>query len=115
MPFVEAILQGVLLGGLYALFAAGLSLIFGVTRGEPRIERHILPRHPLQAAAQRERGARPQEGVDQAVRNHLTSSRSPSSSDVAARQSRRATARELSSTLRGMPSGLVGSHRRRPV
>ena len=32
MPFVEAILQGVLLGGLYALFAAGLSLIFGVMR-----------------------------------------------------------------------------------
>ena len=32
MAIVEAILQGVLLGGLYALFAAGLSLIFGVMR-----------------------------------------------------------------------------------
>ena len=29
---VDTILQGVLLGGLYALFAAGLSLIFGVMR-----------------------------------------------------------------------------------
>ena len=32
MNWVNAILQGVLLGGLYALFAAGLSLIFGVMR-----------------------------------------------------------------------------------
>ena len=32
MEWVNAILQGVLLGGLYALFAAGLSLIFGVMR-----------------------------------------------------------------------------------
>lgn len=32
MSLVNAILQGVLLGGLYALFAAGLSLIFGVMR-----------------------------------------------------------------------------------
>ena len=32
MSIVEPILQGVLLGGLYALFAAGLSLIFGVMR-----------------------------------------------------------------------------------
>lgn len=32
MAWVNAILQGVLLGGLYALFAAGLSLIFGVMR-----------------------------------------------------------------------------------
>lgn len=32
MTWVNAILQGVLLGGLYALFAAGLSLIFGVMR-----------------------------------------------------------------------------------
>ena len=30
MDWVNAIVQGVLLGGLYALFAAGLSLIFGV-------------------------------------------------------------------------------------
>ena len=30
MLWVNAIIQGVLLGGLYALFAAGLSLIFGV-------------------------------------------------------------------------------------
>jgi branched-chain amino acid transport system permease protein len=30
MQWVNAIIQGVLLGGLYALFAAGLSLIFGV-------------------------------------------------------------------------------------
>ncbi len=32
MDWVNAILQGTLLGGLYALFAAGLSLIFGVMR-----------------------------------------------------------------------------------
>lgn len=32
MDFVSAILDGILLGGLYALFAAGLSLIFGVMR-----------------------------------------------------------------------------------
>lgn len=32
MEWVNAILQGILLGGLYALFAAGLSLIFGVMR-----------------------------------------------------------------------------------
>jgi branched-chain amino acid transport system permease protein len=30
MQWINAIVQGVLLGGLYALFAAGLSLIFGV-------------------------------------------------------------------------------------
>src|SRR6201999_1484182 len=29
---VDTLLQGVLLGGLYALFAAGLSLIFGIMR-----------------------------------------------------------------------------------
>src|SRR6185437_5156955 len=32
MEWVNAILQGILLGGLYAMFAAGLSLIFGVMR-----------------------------------------------------------------------------------
>ncbi|QYZ69045.1 branched-chain amino acid ABC transporter permease [Neotabrizicola shimadae] len=32
MEWLNAILQGTLLGGLYALFAAGLSLIFGVMR-----------------------------------------------------------------------------------
>lgn len=32
MVMVDAVVQGVLLGGLYALFAAGLSLIFGVMR-----------------------------------------------------------------------------------
>ena len=32
MEWINAILQGTLLGGLYALFAAGLSLIFGVMR-----------------------------------------------------------------------------------
>ena len=32
MTWLNAIVQGVLLGGLYALFAAGLSLIFGVMR-----------------------------------------------------------------------------------
>jgi len=32
MVWVNAILQGVLIGGLYALFAAGLSLIFGIMR-----------------------------------------------------------------------------------
>lgn len=32
MEWVSAIIQGTLLGGLYALFAAGLSLIFGVMR-----------------------------------------------------------------------------------
>lgn len=32
MDWINAILQGILLGGLYALFAAGLSLMFGVMR-----------------------------------------------------------------------------------
>ncbi|THD76780.1 branched-chain amino acid ABC transporter permease [Thalassobius vesicularis] len=32
MVWINAIVQGVLLGGLYALFAAGLSLMFGVMR-----------------------------------------------------------------------------------
>lgn len=32
MDYVNTIVQGVLLGGLYALYAAGLSLIFGVMR-----------------------------------------------------------------------------------
>lgn len=32
MSWIDAILQGTLLGGQYALFAAGLSLIFGVMR-----------------------------------------------------------------------------------
>ena len=32
MEWINAIVQGTLLGGLYALFAAGLSLIFGVMR-----------------------------------------------------------------------------------
>ncbi len=32
MVWVNAIIQGVLIGGLYALFAAGLSLIFGIMR-----------------------------------------------------------------------------------
>jgi len=32
MGWLDALIQGVLLGGLYALFAAGLSLIFGVMR-----------------------------------------------------------------------------------
>jgi len=32
MEWLNAVVQGVLLGGLYALFAAGLSLIFGVMR-----------------------------------------------------------------------------------
>jgi len=32
MDWVNSIIQGVLVGGLYALFAAGLSLIFGVMR-----------------------------------------------------------------------------------
>lgn len=32
MDWINALVQGVLLGGLYALFAAGLSLIFGVMR-----------------------------------------------------------------------------------
>ena len=32
MGWLDAIIQGVLLGGLYALFATGLSLIFGVMR-----------------------------------------------------------------------------------
>ena len=30
--WINAIVQGVLVGGLYAMFAAGLSLIFGVMR-----------------------------------------------------------------------------------
>ena len=32
LSWVDAILQGMLLGGLYALFAAGLSLMFGIMR-----------------------------------------------------------------------------------
>ena len=32
MEWANIILQGVLVGGLYAMFAAGLSLIFGVMR-----------------------------------------------------------------------------------
>ena len=32
MEWLNIILQGVLIGGLYAMFAAGLSLIFGVMR-----------------------------------------------------------------------------------
>ena len=32
MDWINALVQGILLGGLYALFAAGLSLIFGVMR-----------------------------------------------------------------------------------
>lgn len=32
MEWLNAVIQGILLGGLYALFAAGLSLIFGVMR-----------------------------------------------------------------------------------
>src|SRR3954471_16037202 len=32
MTWVNAVLQGVFLGGLYALFACGLSLLFGVMR-----------------------------------------------------------------------------------
>jgi branched-chain amino acid transport system permease protein len=32
MNFIDTIVQGVLLGGLYALFAAGLSLVFGIMR-----------------------------------------------------------------------------------
>lgn len=32
MEWINAIVQGILLGGLYALFAAGLSLMFGVMR-----------------------------------------------------------------------------------
>ncbi|MDP6430356.1 MAG: branched-chain amino acid ABC transporter permease, partial [Rhodospirillales bacterium] len=32
LNWIDAILQGILLGGLYALFAAGLSLMFGIMR-----------------------------------------------------------------------------------
>ena len=32
LTWIDAIMQGVLLGGLYALFAAGLSLMFGIMR-----------------------------------------------------------------------------------
>src|SRR6202043_2755740 len=32
MDWINVILQGVLVGGLYAMFAAGLALIFGVMR-----------------------------------------------------------------------------------
>ena len=37
MIWVDTLVQGILLGGLYALFAAGLSLVFGIMRlGQPR-------------------------------------------------------------------------------
>src|SRR3989337_1968932 len=32
LALLDTVIQGVLLGGLYALFAAGLSLIFGIMR-----------------------------------------------------------------------------------
>ena len=32
MIWLDTLVQGVLLGGLYALFAAGLSLVFGIMR-----------------------------------------------------------------------------------
>jgi len=32
MAWLDTIIQGILLGGLYALFAAGLSLVFGIMR-----------------------------------------------------------------------------------
>ena len=32
MIWVDTLVQGLLLGGLYALFAAGLSLVFGIMR-----------------------------------------------------------------------------------
>ena len=32
MEWINTIIQGVLLGGLYALFATGLSLMFGIMR-----------------------------------------------------------------------------------
>lgn len=32
MIFIDSLIQGILLGGLYALFAAGLSLVFGIMR-----------------------------------------------------------------------------------
>ena len=32
MTWVNAVVQGILLGGLYALFACGLSLLFGVMK-----------------------------------------------------------------------------------
>ena len=32
LQWIDTIIQGILLGGLYALFAAGLSLIFGIMR-----------------------------------------------------------------------------------
>ena len=32
MIWLDVVVQGILLGGLYALFAAGLSLVFGIMR-----------------------------------------------------------------------------------
>ena len=32
MIWLDVLVQGILLGGLYALFAAGLSLVFGIMR-----------------------------------------------------------------------------------
>ena len=32
MTWVNAVIQGIMLGGLYALFACGLSLMFGVMK-----------------------------------------------------------------------------------
>ena len=69
MAWVNAIIQGVLTGGLYALFACGLSLMFGVMKvvnlahgdlavvgGLRRARRHHRHPHP-RALVVRDRGA----------------------------------------------------------
>ena len=54
--WLDALIQGVLLGGLYALFAAGLSLMFGVMRlvnlahGDLRCENILLDRNRLKVS-----------------------------------------------------------------
>ena len=38
MEWLNTLLQGMLLGGLYAMFAVGLSLVFGISRrGRPSV------------------------------------------------------------------------------
>src|SRR5215510_6467200 len=53
MSWVNAIIQGVLVGGLYALFACGLSLMFGVMKVVNLALGYVLQRTILQGALDR--------------------------------------------------------------